>query len=362
MKHFKNVITCLTAVSLIAVIFTGCETEKIVKVEAFDSVNVVVLTDGVTIGKTVELTATAFANAEYQLGELTYYWIADEGVLSSDRGDTVTWQAPETDGSYAIEVHVTDGTNIGKGMATITVGEYVATDSVFFVGGDKCMGCHYDTYNEWAQTGHAFAWSSLMSSDHYAGYCYGCHSVDTEMTPGNGGHDDEPIAAFENVQCENCHGPASGHIEMVGNTPNVSLDTETCTICHSGEHHPFSTNWEESAHNFDATAHTSASCQPCHTGTGFIAAHSPESGIVFNAEDPKNVNCAVCHDPHSTENEFQLRTLDPVTSVEANGTTFDIAVNGAAPVITISSRWKTAVPVFIIQPIPFRCYNNLWNS
>jgi hypothetical protein len=333
--------------------FLGCETEKIVetivKVEPFDSIAVIVVDSDLTSGKTTKLTADVTVNAEYTVGSLTYYWAVSEGMLSANRGDTVVWTAPAADGEYTVTVHVSDGTHIGQGSGTITVGAYQASITPAFVGVDKCVNCHNGINTEWSETAHAFAWDGLMTSDHAASYCNRCHTVDFAETAGNGGFDDEPTAKFQNVQCESCHGPSSEHVTSVPNFPEVSINSDNCTTCHSGEHHPYSTDWDQSPHAFDAldehTAHgapTRAACAVCHSGSGFIAATGTSETIVFNAEDPVNVSCAACHDPHSNENPAMIRTLAPVNAVAANGVSAELKAAGTGQLCVQCHRARSS--------------------
>ncbi len=329
--------------------FGGCtdETEKIVEVTVRDTVTVhdsifvnvipVVVNDIVTnpdsiaVGGTITLTAETDVVAE--VGTLKYFWVSSDGKFDKTEGDTVTWKAPDDAGTYEIAVHITDGTYIGVGSRNIGVGMYAAITDTFYVGGAKCATCHSDKAAEWQETGHAHAWATLQSSDHAASYCNKCHTVDFNEVPGNAGYDDAPIAMFENVQCENCHGPGSKHPDFTAEDRAITVDisAENCTTCHSGEHHPFNSDWVDSKHNFDpATAAHGAPansfCQPCHSGSGFIAAFG--GGVAHDPADPGNVSCSTCHNPHSEENPFQLRTLADVTSVVANSESQTIAIAG----------------------------------
>jgi len=44
------------------------------------------------------------------------YWHAEEGELSEEVGDTVTWKAPDDKGLYQVSVHASDGDYIGIGV------------------------------------------------------------------------------------------------------------------------------------------------------------------------------------------------------------------------------------------------------
>jgi hypothetical protein len=59
-------------------------------------------------------------------------------------------------------------------------------------------------------------------------------------------------------------------------------------------------------------------CQPCHAGSGFIGRFKDPALVAFEG----NLTCATCHDPHSSGNEHQLRTVT-ADSLE-DGTLIDL--------------------------------------
>ncbi|MEZ4762263.1 MAG: multiheme c-type cytochrome [Calditrichia bacterium] len=153
----------------------------------------------------------------------------------------------------------------------VGVAMYIPTVTPFFLGDVACANCHSSQHNDWAETGHAHAWQTLMESGHPASYCFPCHAVGYEPSPltGNSGYDEAAIEKFVNVQCENCHGAASDH--LANGTPDptkvdVSFNVQLLVANATMGHHPFMTDWEQSPHNLDVTAHSSASCSGCHEG------------------------------------------------------------------------------------------------
>ncbi len=343
---FKSITALLLAVLFLSFLFIGCEEEKekIVEVVVHDTVTVDVeiipvvvndiKADPDSIGVAGHITLTADFTKESNVGDITLRWFATGGEFDKSEGDTVTWMAPEEAGTYMVSVHATDGTYIGIGKRNIGVGMYAPTADNYYVGGEGCVQCHSATSEGWAETGHAHAWAGLQSSDHPAPYCNRCHTVDFAEIAGDGGYDDAPIELYRNVQCESCHGPGSGH---PGEESAVMVDytSDNCITCHSGDHHPFSRDWLAAGHNFDPNeaAHGAAArayCQPCHSGTGFISEYDAEfaNRIGFQPDDAGNVSCSACHDPHSNENAYQLRTLEDVPSVEANAESHNLQVAG----------------------------------
>jgi hypothetical protein len=284
--------------------------------------------DTIPQGKTVTLTAKVTTAAT--VGPLTYRWFSEYGHFLSETGDTVQWKAPDEAGVYSIGVHVEDGTVDGVGRRAVGVEVFAPYVAPYFVGGVNCNTCHSDKDAEWMETAHAHAWATLQNSGHPASYCNPCHTVDNAQTPGNSGYDDAPIALYENVQCENCHGPASAHLESK-HAEDISVDysAANCGVCHEGTHHPYLTEWSESPHNFPGDSHT-GSCAGCHEGVTAAERLSDESGLAIfyggggadrdtTGSPYQPIVCSTCHDPHNAENPGQLRTVADVHLVTANG-------------------------------------------
>ncbi|QDT41301.1 Cytochrome c-554 precursor [Gimesia alba] len=148
-----------------------------------------------------------------------------------------------------------------------------------FVGAEKCGECHTKAYEKWLTTAHAHAYESLINgrkdqiergekiiSRIYDPECLSCHVT--------GWHPQEVIrykSGFVNKQesphllgqqCENCHGPGSGHIELVDmdkldeakKVMRVTLaeaKKSTCYQCHDLDNSPkfeFDSYWEKIKH------------------------------------------------------------------------------------------------------------------
>ncbi|WP_417380436.1 multiheme c-type cytochrome [Gimesia sp.] len=148
-----------------------------------------------------------------------------------------------------------------------------------FVGAETCGECHTKAYEKWLTTAHAHAYESLINgrkdqiergekivSRIYDPECLSCHVT--------GWHPQEVIrynSGFVNKQesphllgqqCENCHGPGSGHIELVEmdkleeakKVMRVTLaeaKKNTCYQCHDLDNSPkfeFDSYWEKIKH------------------------------------------------------------------------------------------------------------------
>ena len=87
--------------------------------------------------------------------------------------------------------------------------------------------------------------------------------------------------------------------------------TTGCGECHSGVHNPFVEQWAASRHSTVPTGSraTSPTCQPCHNGEAALIAKFGETDIYLEHDDgqPSAITCAVCHDPHGSPNDHQLR-------------------------------------------------------
>ena len=106
-----------------------------------------------------------------------------------------------------------------------------------FVGTAKCAECHEDAFAFWQKTKHAKAWETLESDNkQYDLTCVGCHVVGYQKAGGFCRIKD--VAGFEDVGCENCHGPGSKHADDSDPGSIVLKSTEaTCASeCHVPEH------------------------------------------------------------------------------------------------------------------------------
>lgn len=189
-----------------------------------------------------------------------------------------------------------------------------------------CGNCHAGQQGRWAQAAHSDAFASLEGSGHMQGFCQGCHTVSAlgnVATDAQVGWTSTEDDRYKDVQCESCHGPGLGHVTAASRgqmLASVDPDTSTkngCGECHNGTHHPFVEEWSQGRHS---TAYTRAynaaglrtSCAECHVGQavlehwGVIGNYAEKTGAA-SAATAVGVTCAVCHDPHGSEHDAQLR-------------------------------------------------------
>lgn len=192
-----------------------------------------------------------------------------------------------------------------------------------------CGNCHAGFQGGWATTAHASAFAQLSGADATNPACTTCHTVTGRGNVASGstaGHDAVAHAAYQDVQCESCHGPGLPHVESVGQGAVVRplarigmTGIGNCGDCHSGAHHPLVDQWKLSGHGTlrSGSRVTNTTCIRCHESRGVLA-------LNFGAEDADFIEkstatdyqpaatCAVCHDPHGSGNPAQLRF--PITS------------------------------------------------
>jgi hypothetical protein len=229
----------------------------------------------------------------------------------------------------------------GPGYATFS---YVGSNA------ESCGGCHDEAVQEWLGTKHASAYESLVESNtHTNPYCLKCHTTGfdapvaygdtTLLTHGddNSGYDDywpaqndedaARLAALQDVQCEACHGSMGPTI--YNHYPDVSFATriegeESLSIC-GHCHHTQIEEWEASGHGAALEHHgitiqeyndeynAFSTCWECHTSEGFIQAQDADWAGTARPALASLIGCVTCHDPHSNENDHQLRGMDDVT-------------------------------------------------
>ncbi len=182
-----------------------------------------------------------------------------------------------------------------------------------------CGNCHGDEQATWIESRHAGACATLQASGSAATECEGCHTI-TER--GNAlveaaGYDVVPDAAFGDVQCESCHGPGSEHLANPGGTqPLASIVAGSnlsngCGECHGAEKNPSLVDWSDSHHSSPSSyAAARDDCAECHEGKEALIVKFGETADYLEKADTATlvpITCAVCHDPHGSEHDKQLR-------------------------------------------------------
>ena len=195
-----------------------------------------------------------------------------------------------------------------------------------------CGNCHIGQQAAWEGTVHADAWEGLQASGHAQSFCENCHTSGPLGNPttepsGWAGTSD---ARYHDVQCESCHGPGDQHVANpdafqpvasmdIGDLSDLANAT-SCAECHQGSHHPFAEEWAQSKHaSVVGFAAGRDDCAACHRGQGALKAWGvSDSYVEEDSPDHLAITCAVCHDPHGSANEGQLRFPVATTSIEEN--------------------------------------------
>lgn len=183
-----------------------------------------------------------------------------------------------------------------------------------FVGSERCALCHQNQHTDWSATLHAKAYETLEAiGQQNNAQCVGCHSVGFGE-PG-GFVDRATTDALAGVGCESCHGPGGDHANNVNDEslrPQISISSDVCAKCHTGEHHPNFEDWAMSKHasvepelvpRFAAGSSLS-SCGVCHSGDYFyhkviLGETVPDTLLSGKtSEQMAGITCAICHDPH----------------------------------------------------------------
>jgi cytochrome c554/c'-like protein len=118
-----------------------------------------------------------------------------------------------------------------------------------YVGAARCAECHEDAAAFWTQTRHARAYETLVTvNKQFSLDCIRCHvtgwqqpggvcRIDRSQVggPGIDGHG----VGRRDVQCEDCHGPGSEHIQdETGGHIRAEVPANFCMRCHEAENSP----------------------------------------------------------------------------------------------------------------------------
>ncbi|NVB37852.1 hypothetical protein G6O69_08400 [Pseudenhygromyxa sp. WMMC2535] len=104
-----------------------------------------------------------------------------------------------------------------------------------YVGVEACADCHEEAVALWKTTVHAGAYETLaVANKQYDLSCVGCHVTGFREPGGSEVVENEGL---RDVQCEQCHGPGSLHVEDP-RTDNIQLEPprSLCLGCHTQDH------------------------------------------------------------------------------------------------------------------------------
>ena len=105
-----------------------------------------------------------------------------------------------------------------------------------FVGIDVCSTCHPGPREVWNRTAHAHAYATLSKQfKEFNLDCVGCHVTGYEKP---GGSSVTHVDKLKDVQCEDCHGPGSMHVQNPTDKARIvaSPAPSVCISCHHPPH------------------------------------------------------------------------------------------------------------------------------
>jgi hypothetical protein len=290
-----------------------------------------------------ELMYLVGANADTE-AVTSYLWSVESAppgsVKDVDSTDTkATTFVPDTTGQFVVKLEITTASGVDDTTMTITSALYVGVSGL----PPSCQFCHSTNVAEWEGTDHSTMFTRGIDgivSSHYGESCLECHTVGYDTLAANGGFADRQqqlgwtfpdtlqvgnwdtlvanfpdLAQVGNIQCENCHGPGSEH-EGDKTKIDLTLETGVCGKCHDEEpRHIKNLQWRNAGHSVPVSSYAerSASCIGCHSSYGFVKKVDPTGKPDQRDTGLGQITCAACHDPHSADNEHQLRTLEDVT-------------------------------------------------
>ncbi len=197
----------------------------------------------------------------------------------------------------------------------------------------NCANCHATYQAGWATTGHYEAWEGLgqVPGAQENPECVGCHAISELGNPLTepAGYNVVADVRYTDVQCESCHGSGWDHVNNpnAANAPLCSITAATdattgCGECHSGAHHPFVEQWELSAHANVGFASGRDGCNECHEGRKALERKFYDTSNYVEKFGTENqpIVCAVCHDPHGSDFDANLRAPVDVAGDELPST------------------------------------------
>lgn len=279
----------------------------------------------------------------------TLYKPPESKAELQDPKANVTRFTPDVAGAYALACVIPGGGQAGG--VHLYAGAYIGNNA------ETCKTCHPKQVEGWLNTGHAnsleYNIDNTVHPDedtHFTERCAACHVTGYFVPPvgeGSGGFKDAAVKAnwtfptweeinaagkggksnwdampatvkaMANIGCEQCHGPAADHVKNNAPIMASSQSEGTCNVCHnSSSRHDKGEQLKNAGHS-DANSPsfnepigpTRQACVRCHSGEGFASFLENPTNQAAWTNTKQTIVCATCHDPHSSDNAWQLRIM-----------------------------------------------------
>ena len=308
-----------------------------------------------------------------------------EGISRLTNGVKLSWDGPA--GAYQVfQTPRLTSTWAAWGLATNqqrTATLPPAASNAFFrvsgpapkyAGSAICIDCHLDVCRYETNTAHARAYADprfQAAGGQTNATCLACHTVGYGVMANGKPAGFVSAAAtpqLEGVQCENCHGPAANHAASEDDPsvrPRVEIAATLCGGCHTASHTacpapPTYEEWASSGHAavtpdalqvMAAATNNITSCGVCHSGSARLALINGQNPAATVANDyDVALACAVCHDPHATNQLAPAQLRNPLFSTND----FHLTSAAVASVSAFTSQYNAGTNINLCA----QCHND----
>lgn len=255
--------------------------------------------------------------------------------------------------------------------------------SGYIITGDEDSSTQYDLPLVDDRTGDVIAearWVPYRAGQERPYTCGGCHNTGYNHDRNTNMYDMEGLAgqwSEEGVQCEECHGPGSLHVESPIRV-NMQIDrtTESCGSCHSrGDASDIDARdgYLENFTTYDELMHTP------HAALSCIDCHDAHQSSVYADEDVNpnqgmKVDCADCHfNQGSTEehDEAEVTCVDcHMPPIVASGNRLDdlkwadmnshlFQINTDPDAVQFTEDGESSMPYLTLEYTCARCHSGV---
>jgi cytochrome c554/c'-like protein len=238
----------------IIVLMRGAAADVLKLAREVPGIDVIIAGDGNMFTAPMQVNQTLVAFTPYEtrtLGELRVY--RDKEGKFSTRARYISLDGGVPDDPEALRVvtdSVSSDTEAYKANKTLlkewlasTGGQAVRPSAIpggagpGYVGSLACAQCHNAQYIFWTSSDHARASNPLIQKEaEFEKGCLACHASGLDRS---GILNADRLPSLQNVQCEQCHGPASEHAtKPTGGYGRVGDLAASCSGCHTRQTSP----------------------------------------------------------------------------------------------------------------------------